>query len=168
MISGTIEYSGFDFADIVSTTGVTELVNDSQLYLELPGLSAITAVTLNTIEITSNETRLVSKGEGPFNWVAGIYVTDREITRDGVSTWDPEIPPFFVSSTTFTVDDRESQAVFGESSYSLLDGQLTPFVGVRRSEEGFDGGTVVAAGDFGHREFRVHELPVQPLLDVER
>ena len=153
VISGTVEYSGFGFADLVSTTAATELVNDSQLYLALPGLSAVTAVTLNTIEITSNETRLVSKGDGPLNWVAGIYVTDREITRDGAVTWEPEIPPFFVSSTSYTVDDRESQAFFGELSYSLLDGRLTPLIGVRRSEEDFDGDTVTIAGGSGTESF---------------
>jgi len=153
VISGTLEFSGWKFAELVTTFSQVEYTNESLLFLELPGLSAVTAVSDTSIDTFSNETRLVSTGEGGLQWVVGVYYTDTDTERNSVTTWDPEIPPFFVSSELTTNDERDSLAFFGEVSFELMDGKLIPLFGVRWSEESFDGDTPAAAGVPGGAEF---------------
>lgn len=144
--SGTLEFSGFGFADLISTFSSVKYELDTQGFFELPGLSAVTSSSFAGIDTLSNETRLVSKGDGMFQWLIGTYMTDGETTRNQTLDWNPEIPPFFVDSVTSTLDNRDSIAFFGEFSWALMDGKLIPLVGVRYSEEDFDGDTVTAAG----------------------
>jgi len=144
--SGTLEYSGFGFADLISAFSSVKFEADNQAFFDLPGLTTVTASQFADIDTLSNETRLVSKGDGMFQWLVGTYLTDRETTRGSVIVWNPEIPPFFSNSVNNTVDNRDSIAFFGESSWSLMDGKLIPLVGVRYSEEDFDGDTMTAAG----------------------
>jgi len=144
--SGTLEFSGFGFADLVSTFSSVKYDHDAQGFFDLPGLSAVTSASLDSIDTVSNETRLVSKGEGMFQWLLGTFMTDGETNRFSSLDWNPEIPPFFVDSESTTLNNRDSIAFFGEFSWSLMDGQLIPLVGVRWAEEDFDGDTVTAAG----------------------
>jgi iron complex outermembrane receptor protein len=144
--SGTLQYQGFGFADLVSTFSSVDYQLDTQGFFDLPGLSAVTTAGTNKIETVSNETRLVSKGDGVFQWLVGTFLTDGETSRYSLLDWNPEIPPFFVDSETTSLDNRDSIAFFGEFSWALMDGRLIPLVGVRWSEEDFDGDTVTAAG----------------------
>jgi len=144
--SGTAEYRGFGFADLVSTFSSVDYQLDTQGFFNLPGLSAVTSSGATQIETFSNETRLVSKGDGIFQWILGTYLTDGETTRYSKLDWNPEIPPFFVDSENTVLNNRDSIAFFGESSWSLMDGKLIPLVGVRWSEEDFEGDTMTAAG----------------------
>ena len=159
LYSATLEYSGWRFADLVSNVAHTKTKDDSRYFFELPPLTTITAVGGNSIESWSNETRLVSKGDGPLQWVGGIFVTGTETRAVSEAVWDPEIPPFFVNSSTTTLDERDSLALFGELSYELLDGQLIPTVGIRYSEEELEGDLAAGAGfpegeDFDQVSFR--------------
>ena len=144
--SATVEYSGWRFADLVSNVAHTKPGDETRLFLEFPPLTKVTAFGGRSIKTRSNETRLVSKGDGPLQWVAGIFVTDTEDEYVSDVAWDPEIPPFFVNASDVTLDERNSLALFGELSYELLDGQLIPTVGIRYSEEDLEGDSVEAAG----------------------
>ncbi len=144
--SATVQYSGWRFADLVSNVAHTKPGDETRLFLELPPLTKVTAFGGSSIKTWSNETRLVSKGDGPLQWVAGIFVTDTEDEYVSDVVWDPEIPPFFVNASDVELDERNSLALFGELSYELLDGQLIPTVGIRYSEEDLEGDSVEAAG----------------------
>lgn len=159
VISGTLEFSGWGFADLVTTFSQVEYENEGLLFLELPGLSAITSISDTAIDTFSNETRLVSSGESTLQWMVGVYYTDTETNRNTEAIWDPEIPPFFVSSVTAVNDERDSLALFGEISFELMDGKLIPLFGIRWSEESFDGDTPATAGvpqgvEFDNTNFR--------------
>ncbi|MSQ98972.1 MAG: TonB-dependent receptor [Xanthomonadales bacterium] len=153
IISGTIGYYGFGFADLVSTFSDVKFNNDGKSYFDLPGLSAVTSLIGNEIHTFSNETRLVSKSEGPLSWMIGGYFTNGDTTRAADYTWDPEIPPYFVSSSTTTKDNRDTYSFFGEASWGFMDGKLVPLIGVRYSHESNDGDTVAAAGAPNGRNF---------------
>ena len=84
----------------------------------------------------SQELRLVSDNASPFRWIVGGLYTKARIN----SQFDYTIP-FPVSATTTLFLPlisqlpaplrTESYAVYGEASYALFDGKLTPLVGLR-------------------------------------
>jgi outer membrane receptor protein involved in Fe transport len=153
VFSGVLEYTGFERFDIVTIVSSVEYFQDSNLFLELPGLSAVTSSQQTGIDTLSNETRLVSKGDSPLQWMVGSFITDRESTTNAILDWEPEIPPFFTDSVFDNVDQRDSMAFFGEFSWSLMNGKLVPLVGVRWAEEEFEGDSVRAAGIEGSKTF---------------
>ena len=84
----------------------------------------------------SQELRLVSKNTSPFSWIIGGLYTKARI----LSNFDYTIPfPVTPASTVFlplisqapSPLKTESYAVYGEASYALFDGKLTPLVGLR-------------------------------------
>lgn len=79
----------------------------------------------------SQELRLVSQGDGPFNWIVGGLYTNATITSDidvNIRGLGPVIPFLFVADAPLKT---ESFAIFGEVSYELLDGKLIPLFGLR-------------------------------------
>jgi iron complex outermembrane recepter protein len=79
----------------------------------------------------SQEVRLVSNGDGPFNWIVGGLYTNATITSDidvNLRGLGPVVPFLFVSDAPLKT---ENYAIFGEVSYSLFDGKLIPLVGLR-------------------------------------
>ena len=78
------------------------------------------------VTATTNELRILSNGDGPFSWVAGIH--HREADRDGFLFVN-------ISGNDFSTTDSEAIAVFGEASYSFLDGFAEVLVGMRWFED---------------------------------
>ena len=79
----------------------------------------------------SQEIRLVSNGDSPFNWIIGGLYTNATIdsTIDvNLRGLGPVIPFLGVVDSPLKT---ESYAIFGEVSYSLFDGKLIPLVGLR-------------------------------------
>jgi outer membrane receptor protein involved in Fe transport len=79
----------------------------------------------------SQELRLVSQGDGPFNWIVGGLYTNATITSDidvNIRGLGPVIPFLNVVDAPLKT---ESYAIFGEASYELFDGKLIPLVGLR-------------------------------------
>lgn len=79
----------------------------------------------------SQEIRLVSNGDGSFNWIIGGLYTNATIdsTIDvNVRGLGPVVPFLGVVDSPLKT---ESYAIFGEVSYSLFDGKLIPLVGLR-------------------------------------
>lgn len=93
----------------------------------------------------TQEIRLASPGEGPFNWLVGGYYSDGEIKSDIclglILPCAVNFPPFNINSTGRIT--TEAFAIFGELSYALFDERLTATVGGRYFEDhrrtsGFD------------------------------
>lgn len=113
----------------------------------VPGVNlGVTNDSTFDTESFSQEVRLVSQGDGPLRWIVGGFYQDATIdsTIDLASSLflpGPTGAPGFVlppDATTLTLSpksagplDSESWSVYGEVSYDLLDGTLTPLVGLR-------------------------------------
>ncbi len=74
----------------------------------------------------SQEFTLSSKFDGPFNYVAGLYYFEEDMTLDTVFVF-----PFTMSSST------ESYSVFGQGSYDITD-KLSATAGLRYTSESKD------------------------------
>ena len=69
-------------------------------------------------EYVSTEWRLLSNGEGKFNWIAGVFLID------GVGTFDPIYSFNSAGAVAVTIESQQnmqSWAVFGEGSYDFND-----------------------------------------------
>lgn len=93
----------------------------------------------------TQELRLASAGEGPFNWLIGGYYSDGKIESDIclglIVPCAAAFPPYNINSTGRI--KTKAFAIFGELSYGLLDNRLIATVGGRyfedrRSTSGFD------------------------------
>ena len=99
----------------------------------------------------SEEVRLASKGDGPFNWVGGLYYFHQKIVGRPNSVYGPAAAYWLIGPTTgttrvpanlldgygtdgFTDFRSTSKAVFGEASYRLLQ-RLTLTGGLRYTWE---------------------------------
>ncbi len=137
----TMEYD-FGFASLnTTTTKITLEENiDVSVFFPIPG-GKLSLVSATSRKIWSNETRLVSQNEGPFQWLAGVFYTDTK-TKSNYA-YEPELFPPGTSK-----GGSASISYFGEFSWELLDGKLIPLVGVRYFEEEFTGDyvDVVLAG----------------------
>lgn len=131
--SGTIAY---DFGNISFSSTFTALDVIYDLGASLPfglsptGLLSISA--LQDFEGFNNETRLVSTGESPLQWVLGVFYSDVE-TEGGSTTNLPSLLPDNIAVAT-----NESLSVFAEISYEVMDGKLIPLFGIRYYEEDID------------------------------
>lgn len=87
---------------------------------------------------TSSELRIVSKDRGPMRWIAGAMMLDADSAEDvrlDAVTPPPAVPllgPLYAPlRNDIPTYDSKSKAVFGEFSYDLLGGTLTPLIGLR-------------------------------------
>ena len=97
-----------------------------------PGFIPFGADTLDSVDDLdqfTQEVRLASDHDGPFNWQAGFFYFDSDLT---VTTVGPAFPP---SSTVR--HDNQSWAVFAQGSLDLSD-RLTFTGGVRYTEDDKD------------------------------
>ncbi len=72
----------------------------------------------------SNETRLVSNPGTAFQWVTGVFYSGSDFQATTVYT--PAVVPAGTGRLT-----SDAVSFFGEASYALFDGRLTPLVGLR-------------------------------------
>jgi iron complex outermembrane receptor protein len=111
----------------------------------------------------SQEFRVASNGDGPFNYVGGLYFYTQEINGHPVSVYGPAATYWLVSTTSFpNMPDNladgygqygdshykmKSYAAFGEVNYHFTD-QLIGTVGVRYTYEDKNGtyATTVSGG----------------------
>jgi len=81
----------------------------------------------------SQEIRLTSMGDGPFQWTIGGFYRDTEVSLDipvGITHWYGSVFPFTYQSA----NTAESISLFGDASYKLSE-RLTAGVGIRYFEE---------------------------------
>ncbi len=113
----------------------------------------------------SEELRIASNGDGPFNYVGGLYVFTQTINGKPTSVYGPASAYWLISTTTFAAVDRpdnltdgygqygtshfkmNSYAVFGEANYKVTS-RLTATLGLRYTYEDKTGdyATVVKGG----------------------
>ena len=89
----------------------------------------LSAAASGNTETINNEFRLVSQGDSNLQWIAGVFYADEDIDETFTSN-----APFLLPSA-ITNTKSESISVFGEISYSLMDGRLIPLVGLRYFED---------------------------------
>jgi iron complex outermembrane recepter protein len=87
----------------------------------------------NMVYGTSQEARLVSNGDGPFQWIAGLSYID--MNSDGEESWDLHGFLNFLDNAGVNMLSTESRAVFGEVSYEFMDGKLLVLAGLRWFED---------------------------------
>ena len=128
LLSGTLAY---DFASFTLTSTFTEIDYASELASSLPFPVPGGILLFNRDfdgEAFNNETRLVSTGDGPLQWIAGVFYSDTDV--DESVAFVPALSP-----DSIQVRKSESLSVFGEVSWSLLDGTLVPLFGLRYFED---------------------------------
>ncbi len=119
--------NGSSVGDIDGGSGAGFLPNGS-----FPGIILFPADTKDSIDDLdqfTEEVRLASHNEGPFNWQAGFFYFDSDLT---ITTVGLAFPP----STTVR-HDNQSWAVFAQGSYNLTD-RVTFTGGVRYTEDDKD------------------------------
>jgi outer membrane receptor protein involved in Fe transport len=140
----------FDAFEITSTTSYFERDLDELATQPIWGFGPAGPVNdwsyyFQDDEYWSHETRFTSTGDGPFQWIGGIFYRDRDI--GGFSDFESTslldamaafgLPPqqellSYFTSRSFT--QFEHKAIFGSLTYSVTD-QLDITVGVRYFEE---------------------------------
>ncbi len=132
VISGTFRYD-FDFATLTSTTSAikTDALNSTSFFLgDVFGtgqpIGVIQSISDNQVDGFNHETRLVSRGDGPFKWLAGFYFVESDVTFENLVS--PELAFF---PPTETLSQSVSPSFFGEASYGFLDNKLTALFGLR-------------------------------------
>lgn len=135
--SGSVEYE-FDFATLTSTN--TYIEQETQQFQDLlfAGFASLISSPGEETEFFASETRLASNGDGPVNWVGGLYYTDEETTNLTEGVAELFLSQLILDSVGEEVAERETIALFGEVSVDLMDGKLVPLVGLRYFEEEFD------------------------------
>jgi iron complex outermembrane recepter protein len=103
----------------------------------------------------SQELRVGSNGDGPFNYVAGLYFYSQEISGTPISIYGPEAAYWLLNPATFTVPiprnlldgyaqtgtsdfEMSSYAAFGEVNYAFTQ-RLTATLGLRYTHEDKEG-----------------------------
>jgi len=126
----TVNYD-LDFADLVSSTTLSTY--DASFYVDLAGTFANTiAFALDAYgydDLFVQETRLVSKAGGPFDWVAGFFYFDKRRTVDFAYRSSPEFlaarrltglpDEYYQRFNSYT--DMHEIAGFGELTYRFSD-----------------------------------------------
>ncbi len=129
LYSGKISY---DFESVTVTSVFTQLDYEElwqSSFISNFGLPSAVAYDADSF---SNETRLVSNFDGPFQFVAGIYYVDAEVE---VLIDVAEFPLLMVPRILSTASiESEQKSVFGEVTYDLND-QWTALVGLRWFED---------------------------------
>ncbi len=103
----------------------------------------------------SQELRVGSNGDGPFNYVAGLYFFSQEISGTPISIYGPEAAYWLLNPANFTVPiprnlldgyaqtgtsdfEMSSYAAFGEVNYAFTE-RLTATLGLRYTHEDKEG-----------------------------
>ena len=84
-------------------------------------------------ETTTNELRITSNFDGPFQFVAGHYYLDGETDWDNQNTFF--VPVTFFAGRDFAKYTSEVSALFGEATLELMDGFVELLAGVRRFDD---------------------------------
>jgi outer membrane receptor protein involved in Fe transport len=126
----TVNYE-FDFAELISSTTLSDY--DASFYVDLAGTFAqafpFALDAYGYDDLFVQETRLVSRHDGPFEWVAGFFYYDKRRTVDFAYRSSPEylaakrltgLPnEYYQRFNSYT--DQTEIAGFGEATYRFSD-----------------------------------------------
>jgi outer membrane receptor protein involved in Fe transport len=144
MLAGTINYD-LGFAELTTVTTSIEWEERGLLDVEIAGFAALNQQTLEERSYIGNETRLASAGEGPLDWVFGLFYSDDTLDIREASVAENLLPfgadadgnTVIADVSSLAATERQTIAVFGEISYELMEGKLVPLFGLRYYEEDF-------------------------------
>jgi len=151
LFSLTLKYD-FVGVSLSSNTAYSEADTDGLISLVLPFTSVASSST-SVQETWSNETRLSSNSDSAFKWLVGVFYSSTDADSFTENIWTPEIPPFFLNTSTEFTSTQESISFFGEASYELMDGKLIPLIGIRYFEEELGGSAAEGAGELDGAKF---------------
>ena len=77
-ISGQIDYNA-GFAKLTSITAYRKQTNDATLDVDFTSADISNQITNDSIKTFTQEFRLTSTGDGPFNWLLGAFYSDEKI-----------------------------------------------------------------------------------------
>jgi iron complex outermembrane receptor protein len=141
--SGTIEVEGegayvtlnYSFGDLTLTSVTSHLSGSFVNYVDADGSIAplfFLDFFADTSE-TSQDLRIASGFDGPFNFIAGIYYFEDEVDPPGSTIFGP--PLVFIPSTTRTyIQTRESRAAYFDMTYAFSD-KTELYGGLRQTQE---------------------------------
>ena len=139
LLSGVIN-ADLGGAKLTSSTSYIDSLLDfdaSFLYSPLFGSGYLRNDSSFKTKAFTQELRLASNGDGPFNWLVGGYYSDGKIESDIclglILSCSTPFPPYNINSTGKI--DTKAFALFGEASYAMLDGRLIATVGGRYFED---------------------------------
>jgi len=147
LLSGVIN-ADLGGAKLTSSTSYIDSLLDfdaSFLYSPLFGSGYLRNDSSFKTTAFTQELRLASSGDGPFNWLVGGYYSNGKIKSDIclglIVPCAAPFPPYNINSTGEV--RTEAFAIFGEVSYAMFDERLTATVGGRyfedhRKTQGFD------------------------------
>lgn len=142
----------YDFGSMVLTAIASDQSTDMNLLQDsdqsprpkgMRGGTTDTATVIQASEQSTFELRLASVGEGPWEWLAGLYYLDENAIQNTLINRDPTFGAKLDIDIKHDVNSK-SQAAFGQLSYSPSD-TLKLTAGVRYSKDEKDalGGTIV-------------------------
>jgi iron complex outermembrane receptor protein len=143
------------FAELTSATGLSKydelgqrdqtdlLLTLEYSYEAFPSFSAFTRETEEE-ETLSQEIRLVSSGDGPWNWIGGLFFLDSEQPKGVSLEFTPEYDVYLGGSRpddleyiSVVFEDLTEKALFGEIGYQITD-RWDIVVGARYYDFSFD------------------------------
>jgi len=145
----------YEFGDFVfeSITGYFQRDSRQMLFdavfpglLPFAGAAPGTGVLNRTVETSSftEEIRLISNYDGPFNFVVGAFYRDLEFLNDQTNTATTIAPVSFDGSDAFVLNtetlDQKQYSLFIDASFEVTE-QITVLAGLRYFDEQIDGST---------------------------
>ena len=135
----TIHYDFGGFSLVSATSAARQTLDstfdttDTAPFFFGPGAPGATGLNTRhrTLDMTSQELRLVSNGDGAVSWTAGGYF--KKLDRHVDNVWDIKVPLFGLNDHSLVISDTtsNSKAVFGEVDWRLTN-QLTLTGGLRQ------------------------------------
>lgn len=118
-----------DWASLETTSSIQDLFAFSLTDIDATTKDIGRSHSFNASKFITNEVRLLSAGNGPLQWIAGVYLLNGEGGSDPLHS--------FTNGrvrTSWTNQQVDSWAVFGEGTYAITD-PLRLTVGLRYTEE---------------------------------
>ena len=142
----------YDFGSMVLTAIASDQSTDMNLIQDsdqsprpkgVPGGTTDTARVLQESEQSTFELRLASAGDGPWEWLAGLYFLDENAFQNTLINRDPTFGAKLDINVKHDVNSK-SQAAFGQVSYSPSETlKLTAGLRYTKDEKDAVGGTIV-------------------------
>lgn len=132
LYSATLNWK-LPFADLTSNSSFIQ----HKLDFEAPLFGVINNDSTFKTGSFTQEVRLASNGDGPFQWLAGGFYRDATIKSD-ICLPFIGFPCSLVSFANFNIYgplDTKSWSLFGEASLAMFDGKLEALAGVRYFED---------------------------------
>ena len=136
LFTGDISYD-LDFATLLSTTGYIKnrvIVNNGGF---IPGIGDFASFWPLETKNFNQDLRLASNSNGPLSWIVGFFYQDGE-TKGGQSVQLPDFPvggQLGLATFNDNTINSKAWAVYGDATYSLMDGLVDFTLGGRYYEE---------------------------------